>query len=257
MRNFLFTIVLGSFIFLAADCNNEEITPTEAGVLELNFKGDFGDEPLMMFAKDYNYQAGMKVRFQLFRFYISSIAIQNPNTPGMLPLEQDIALIDFKDIQSADKADQGITLRMEVAPGNYSGVSFGVGVADFLNKTNPGDYTPTHPLSDNYWSASKGYVFTKIEGNADVDGDGQLTDKITFHIGGDTFYRQKNYNKTFTVNSGATTRLNFEVDLQKVLVANASNYVDFKKVTIDHTNDLDLANFISDNLANAIELKSN
>lgn len=254
MKKLLFALVLGSLILMASDCNNDDVQPQESGIVELNFKGNFDNDLLLMFARDYDYEADIKVRFQLFRFYVSSIALQNGG--AMTPILQDVALVDFKDVQSEIQANDGITLHYEVEPGDYTGVKFGLGVADFLNKTNPGDYDPGHPLSDNYWSAATGYVFTKIEGNADVDGDGELTDKITFHIGGDQFYRDKTYNKAFTVRPGQTTRLNFEVDLHRVLAAGDSNFVDFREVTIDHTNDMDLATFISDNLANAVTLTS-
>jgi hypothetical protein len=259
MKNLLFALLLGSLMLMAADCNNndDDVQPEQNGVVELNFKGQFDNDLLMMFARDYDYEADMKVRFQLFRFYVSSIALQHADMPGVAPILDEIALIDFKNVQSEIQANDGITLRYEVEPGEYSGVNFGLGVSDVLNKTNPGNYDPTHPLSDNYWSAATGYVFTKIEGNADVDGDGELTEKITFHIGGDQFYRGKTYNKAFTVRPGQTTRLNFEVDLHRVLAADASNFIDFRKVTIDHTNDMDLATFISDNLANAVTLVSN
>ncbi len=257
MKNLLFALVLGSLLFIAADCNNDDPQPEGGGIIELNFKGNFDNDLLLMFAQDYNYEGDTKVRFQLFRFYVSSIALQSAAAPGMAAVLQDVALIDFKNVQSEIQANEGITLRYEVEPGDYTGVQFGLGISDFLNKTNPGDYDPAHPLSDNYWSAATGYVFTKIEGNADVNGNGELTEKITFHIGGDQFYRNKSYEQAFTVRPGQTTRLNFDVDLRRVLAADSENFVDFRKVTIDHTKDLELANFISDNLANAVTLRSN
>ncbi len=256
MKKIAFALLSVSLLFIATACTDNE-NPEQSGVLELTFKGDFGADPLMMYAQEYPYEAGMAVKFQLFRFYLSDVTLLK--TPGEMQSGvkvSDVELVDFKDIQSADAAQKGYTIKIENVPaGNYAGLLSGLGVSPTLNKTQPGNYDPTHPLSDNYWSWALGYVFTKIEGTADVDGDGQLTDKITFHIGGDSYYRTKEFNKAFTVKAGETTRLNFEVDLRRILVASADNYLDFKKVTIDHTNNVEIANFISDNLKAAVEIK--
>jgi len=243
-------LLLFAFALLATDCQDDDVQPQATGTLELNFKGTFGADPLVMYAREYPYEAGMKVKLQLFRFYVSNILLSNNVKVS------DIEVVDFEDVQSDATAQQGITIQIKNVPTeDYTGINFGVGVSENLNKTNPGGYAPGSPLSDNYWSAALGYVFTKIEGNADVDGDGVFNDKLTFHAGANQLYRNKEFNKTFTVKAGETTRLNFEVDLRKVLVKSESDFLDFRKVTIDHTTKPEIATFISDNLANAIVLK--
>jgi hypothetical protein len=254
MKRFAFLLLFG-LVFLAADCNDDNVKPSETGTLELNFKGKFGNDPLVMYAREYSYEANMKLKLQLFRFYLSNILVLE-NTPGHQKLAKDIILVDFEKIQTDTAAQEGITIRLENVPAkNYIGIQTGIGVAENLNGTQPGNYSPGHPLSDNYWSWALGYVFTKIEGNADINNDGVFNDKLTFHIGANQLYRNREFQKNFTVKTGETTRLNFEVDLRKVLVKSESDFIDFRKVTIDHTNNMELATFISDNLANAIVLK--
>ncbi|MFN7116733.1 MAG: MbnP family protein [Saprospiraceae bacterium] len=249
MKRLAFLLLFG-ILFLAADCNDDNPQPNETGILELNFKGTFGNDPLVMYAREYAYEAGMKLKLQLFRFYLAEITLADNYKIS------DVEIVDFEDVQSDGMAQQGITIRLEKVPANnYNGIKMGIGLNEKLNKTQPGDYEPGHPLSDNYWSWALGYVFTKIEGNADINGDGVFNDKLTFHIGANSLYRNKQFNKSFTVKAGETTRLNFEVDLRKVLVKNESNFLDFRKVTIDHTNNMEVATFISDNLVNAIEMK--
>lgn len=246
----LYSFLLLSLILLAADCNEDKVQPAETGTLELNFKGTFGTDPLEMYAREYAYEAGMKIKLQLFRFYLSNLILSDDTKLS------DIELVDFEDVQSDAAAQQGITLRFENIPAKtYTGIKTGIGVAEKLNSTQPGDYAPGDPLSDNYWSWALGYVFTKIEGNADIDGDGVFNDKLTFHIGANSLYRNKTFTKNFTVKPNETTRLNFVVDLRKVLIRSDSDYLDFRKVTIDHTNNMEVATFISDNMVNAIELK--
>lgn len=249
MKRLAFLLLFG-VVLLAADCNDDNVQPTQTGTLELTFKGTYGADPLVMYTRDYSYEAGMKLKLQLFRFYLSNLTLSGDTKLS------DVEIVDFEKIQTDAAAQQGITIRFQNVPAkDYSNLQFGVGVASNLNKTNPGDYSPGSPLSDNYWSAATGYVFTKIEGNADIDGDGVFNDKLTFHSGADQLYRTRDFNKNFTVKAGETTRLNFEVDLRKVLIKSDTDFLDFRKVTIDHTNNMQVATFISDNLANAIVLK--
>ncbi|HMO37844.1 MAG TPA: hypothetical protein PKC76_08715 [Saprospiraceae bacterium] len=257
MKKLLFALVLVSMLFVTDSCNEDKAAPEQTGVVELVFRGSFGNSPLMMYDREYPYAAGMSLRFQLFRFYLSDIILVQQVSPakkGILGAE--IALVDFKDVQSEASAKDGIVIRLENIPaGDYRGLQTGIGISSKLNRTNPGDYDPLHPLSDNYWSAAMGYVFTKIEGNADMNGDGVFDEKLTFHIGGDPFYRDKPFDKAFTVEPDGVTRLEFDVDLRRVLVATPDDFLDFRKVSIDHGGNKNIGNFISDNLANAIRIR--
>lgn len=247
----MIVLFVTSLLFFATNCDEKSASNADqTGTLELNFKGTFGTAPLVMYAREYPYEAGMKIKLQLFRFYLSDLKISDKVKIS------DIQIVDFEKVQSDAAAQQGVTIKIEKVPvGDYKEIKFGLGVEEKLNATNPGAYAPGHPLTDNYWSWALGYVFTKIEGNADLDGDGNFESKLTFHAGGNELYRNKQLNKDFSVKAGATTRLNFEVDLRKVLVRTESNFLDFHKVTIDHSNNLEIASFIEDNLANAIVLK--
>lgn len=240
-----------SLLFFTWSCNDNSASNTDqTGTLELNFKGTFGADPLVMYARQYPYEAGMKIKLQLFRFYLSDLKISDKVKIS------DIQIVDFEKVQSDAVAQQGVTIKIENVPiGDYKEIKFGFGVEEKLNATNPGAYASGHPLSDNYWSWALGYVFTKIEGNADIDGDGTYESKLTFHAGGNQLYRNKQWSKDFSVKAGTTTRLNFEVDLRRVLVRTESNFLDFRKVTIDHSNNMEIATFIEDNLANAVVLK--
>ena len=258
MKQMLFTFVMVGLLLATTACaDKEKENSGQTGILELTFQGNFGANPLMMYAREYPYEAGMAVRFQLFRFYLSDLTLLRAPGETLNGLKvKDISIVDFKDVQSVEAAQKGVTIRLEGVPaGNYGGLQMGIGVSPTLNKTQPSNYNTKHPLSDNYWSWALGYIFTRIEGTADADGDGRLTDKITFHIGGDPYYRTKEFDKSITIKAGEITKLNFAVDLRRVLVAAPDNFLDFRKVTIDHTNRPELAHFISDNLRNAIELK--
>lgn len=250
MKNMLLLLIMSLLLF-TTNCNEDSDSNTEqTGTLELNFKGTFGTDPLVMYAREYPYEAGMKLKLQLFRFYLSNLQLSDDTKIT------DVEIVDFEKVQSDAAAGQGITIQIKNVPAKaYAALKMGMGLTSELNATNPGKYAPGSPLSDNYWSAALGYVFTKIEGNADIDGDGKYESKLTFHAGGNPYYRNKTFDKNFTVKAGETTRLNFEIDLRKVLIKSNSDFLDFRKVTIDHTTKPEIATFISDNLANAVVLK--
>ena len=112
--------------------------------------------------------------------------------------------------------EQGISFNIgDIPPGDYTGIRVGIGLNSELNSTNPGDYAAGHPLSDNYWSAATGYIFSKIEGNADLNGDNNFSEGITYHSGANEFYQEKTFNKVIRVPEGGTVELQFKVDLQR------------------------------------------
>lgn len=237
-------------------CNNEE-PADQAGTVSLNFIGHFDQAPLLMYEGAYPYPEGVTTKFQLFQFYLSDVALLPADGGAEVPLF-DVELISFKDVQSEEAARQGISITAdEIPPGIYDGIRLGIGLTEEFNQTQPGDYTPGHVLTDNYWSWAKGYVFFKIEGIADLQGDGEFAEKVTFHIGLDEHYREKVFSQPLEVRSGQPLNLRFDVDLAKVLAPASGSFVDFRQVTQDHTNDMDLARFLADNLQTAVQLQAN
>lgn len=248
----IFFLAASFALLLAATCKEDDDFAKE--VVDMNFKSTFGDAPLVMYENAYPYEAGMSVKLQLFQFYLSNISVQRED--GSFVLLKDIALINFKDILTPSAATEGISLNMEgLAPGHYKAIRMGIGVAPNLNSTNPANYTPPHPLDDNYWSAATGYVFIKIEGNADTTGNGQFPAKLTFHTGANEIYKEKTFDKHFELKKGQTLQLKFSVDLKKVLSKGPGDFLDFRQITQDHSNNPEVYTFIADNLYNALVLE--
>ncbi|MCI5081931.1 MAG: hypothetical protein MRY78_09570 [Saprospiraceae bacterium] len=241
-------------------CDNEDDVPEEPqpGVAQLVFNASFQDQLLTMFEDTYDYEDGIDLRFQLFNFYLSDITLVSPEMGDVVV--KDVDLVSFKDIYNAEDAAKGIRIDLgEVPETNYTGVKFGIGVKESLNATQPSDYELGHPLSPaNYWSWASGYVFFKIEGNADLDGDGvfENDDKLTFHIGNNEYYRQSSFDKTFSVQPNDTTLINFEVDVYDMLVDESTGeYLNFKEVKQDHTTNPEVAGFLADQLQQAIKIQ--
>lgn len=239
---------------LLAGCRDKD--KGETAQVDLNFQAVFGDAPLTMFTRSYPYPGGMNVKFQNFLFYISDVKlIREDGTSHKL---SEVEMVAFKDIQEDAAAIAGVSkAKADVPAGTYKAVEMGIGIAPALNGTQPGDYRAGHPLTDNYWSWALGYIFTKVEGNADLDGDGNFDEnaKLTFHIGANELYRTRTFEKNIVVRSGEPLSIPFEVDLRRVLVNDEGNYLDFQVIRQDHTNDMNVARFIFDNLDAAISVK--
>jgi hypothetical protein len=251
--NLLLSLLLA---FSLWTCDNDDDKSDTGGELTLNFRGLFDQNKLKMFNADYAYEDNMKLRLQLFQFYISDVALMKTDDPKGDSIQLiDVELVSFKNIQSDDAAQKGISFTLKnIPPGTYKGIKLGLGVSADLNAVGPSSYTPPHPLDDNYWSWAKGYVFTKIEGNADLDNSGKFANKITFHIGENEFFRKKVFLKDIVITDKGSSNLALDVDLHRVLAQSSANYLDFRKVTQDHTVDKTIAKFIADNLGEAIKV---
>lgn len=251
MKNMLWLGMI--LLLLSASCKDKD----SHGQVDINFKSTFDATPLVMFSQIYPYYDNLNLKFQLFHMYLSDVVLIPDDATGSTTTPHtEIALISFKDVLDQSAALQGITISANKIPvGKYKAVRFGLGVAPRFNATNPGNYTPPHPLDDHYWSAMLGYVFMKIEGNSDNDGDGQFTDKLTFHIGDNSLYRTMEFPVALEVKEGQTATVNFGVDLRRVLAVGPDDFLDPRTVTQDHTSNPDLYNYLYNNLEQAVQIK--
>lgn len=258
MRTQFFLALLLSLFALPACDNDSEVDTDVSETVDVTvaFKGTFGEEPLRMYEGEYAYENNTNIRLQLFQFYVSNLYLESmeKSAPDSMPLI-DIDLVSFQDIISLDDARRGVEITVPDVPvGTYHALQMGLGVAPEYNATQPGDYTPPHPLDDHYWSWARGYVFTKIEGNVDYDRDGTYDEKLTFHLGENEFYRTLRMEEPMVIGP-SNTSLTFTVDLERVLKDAQGEFVDFRQVTQDHTNDMELVGFLMDNLPEAIKLE--
>jgi hypothetical protein len=59
------------------------------------------------------------------------------------------------------------------------------------------------------------------------------------------------------VGGPSNRQIDFRVDAERMLSDGEGNFVDFRQVTQDHTNDLDLVGFMMDNLVKAVSMTVN
>lgn len=250
MRYSFLLLLATAFLFASCDSDSEE----GQGEVNLNFQATYQDAPLVMFDEVYTYPDGSPIKIKLFNYYVSDITLMADGA-GEDQLISEVELIDYAEVYDVNTAAEGITINLDnIKPGAYTGVRIGLGLTGQLNATQPGEYEAGHPLSDNFWSWARGYVFTKIEANADIDGDGQFSDKLTYHIGSDDLFTTLEMSKPVVVKAGEPAQLNFTVDLYDVL-NNNGNYLDISEVTNtqDHTNNEAIYGFLWENLSNAFK----
>lgn len=195
-----------------------------AASVELHLRAMFGDKPLVMF-QTYDYGRGQRIFFDVFDFYLSDVTLLSEES-GKEVKVMELHLIDFSNIADSSSAKKGITLRLDnVPPGNYTALQIGIGVPVGLNK--PGDYPNSHPLGGtggemHYWDAWKSYVFSRIQGKADVDRNGVFSDladkSLVYHLGGNPLYRKIVLPLRLHLKKNKTGKIQLDVDLKQLFV---------------------------------------
>ena len=131
-------------------------------------------------------------------------------------------------------ADAGMTSTSlgEVPSGRYTGVRFLLGVQGLDNRIAPEDAPATHPLAPQaasmHWNWNAGYVFLRLDGLLDIDGDGAVdastgtprdpaSGQWRLHIGGAANAQTVTLDQPFELEGGAMQELNVRVDLARIV----------------------------------------
>jgi hypothetical protein len=201
--------------FLIVRCSVDPPQPDCTGSLSLNFKPIINGKPFII-NNVYEFN-GKKVRFSKLQFYSSSILtkiISNEcNT------NDEVIFIDLTTLDDSLKSIKGFNATIKNrAPGTYKSISLGLGVNPILNGKTPNDFPSSNPLSksEEYWGGWKSYIFFKLEGLMDKDGDGNFETGITYHTGSDDAGYTVSIPKTYSFdNLGGL--INIDLDVNKLL----------------------------------------
>ncbi len=249
---YLLPIVALSVFFSACDDDDE----LEGGTLELVFKAKYGDSPLVMLDETYTYPDGTPIKFQLINYYVSDLTLVAPEDNKETTVSE-VELISYADFFDQSTAADGFKLVYnDLEPGAYEEFQLGIGLTPELNGTQPSNYQAGHPLTENFWSWARGYVFAKIEAKADLNGDGTFDDNITYHIGANELFSNLTVESPIVIQKDNPVQLIFELDLEQVLQRDG-NYLDLnvESNTVDHTNDVAIYGWLWENLVNTLTVK--
>ncbi|MBT8229803.1 MAG: hypothetical protein KJO50_06040 [Bacteroidia bacterium] len=182
MKNLFYSIIALSALFLSS-CGDD---PTD---LTMNFKLEYGGEPLVMF-DEYSYPDGKTMNFTRFSFYISELAIIKDGNSTEIKDVDYIDLTMYNIDNEASETGYDYIIR-DLEDVDFDAISFNIGLTPEMNSTVPADYNSSNPLSlsGEYWLNWESYIFAKIEGNIDLDGDGSLETGVALHLGSDPILR--------------------------------------------------------------------
>ncbi len=259
MRLYHILLIACLFCFHTACIEDDNPTVQETTDVLLNFKAVYGEDPLIM-ESTYTYPGDSEVQFKRFQFYISNINLlteqDNQNNTEILEVD----LIDFSE-SNVDpvQALEGIDKTVKNVPlGEYTGIRFGIGVPADLNRTTPIDYGSEHPLgnAENYLMPLESYVFSKIEGQADINQDGAFNHSLIYHNSRDQFYKTVQIDKPITIEGDFMNMdvINFNIDLRQLFIRDGLEYLDIINQNIIYEDPAVMQYFV-DNLDKAITIE--
>lgn len=197
-----------------------------AANLALNFKLKYDGEPFVVF-DDYLYP---EFDFSFFLTRVSMyIANVNPVGSAFTGEAENIGLIRLEESHFDEaSASEGYTYTIPMSPGNFESIEFGLGVPSNWNAMRPNNFSIENPLSKSgeYWDSWNSYIFTKIEGKADVNGNPDDFEEVlmALHMGGDEAYRAITINQNGTLTEGETTTIEVLIDLKDIFLQNGEVY---------------------------------
>jgi len=182
--------------------------------LDLVFELRFGGEPLANQNEFYRLNDSIQMRFSKVSFYLSDFKLDSESESlAML----DVVHISFLQNIGGDAVQETQqTLRFELPAGNYSSLSFGLGLTPAQNATTPATHEPGSALSlfGEYWPAWNSYIFDKIEGIYKLNDD--TPESVALHVGGDETYRVLEWKGGFTIGD-KTKEIIIPIDLKYIL----------------------------------------
>lgn len=227
------------------------------GTVDIVFRALWEGQPLVMNAP-VDYEGAMDLKFAEMDFLLSNARLVA--TDGTeVPLSDGVALVHFTSVNTdAAAAEQGITFRFEDIPsGDYTGLILGIGLDAATNATTPQDYPSLHPLGvagNRYWDAWDSYIFSKLQGLSDPQGDGVYELPFAYHAGGTPLYREVTLPLAMEVEKGATKRLTADLQVKALLKLEGGGYWDIVAQSSAHNPDNPAMLVIMNNYASALSI---
>lgn len=125
---------------------------------------------------------GVETQINLLQFYVSGISLVSADGDTVT-----------SDTYLLVKPENDVYAIGDFPPGDYTRVIFHVGVDSLTNHADPSQYNLGDPLGAQtptmHWGWSFGYIFMRIDGEVDADGDGTPNPASTFemHTGEDRY----------------------------------------------------------------------
>ncbi len=228
---FFLPAVLFVFLFIAG-CDSDVMEDEEV-MTTLRLQPVFSGQPLLM-DQTYDHN-GTAISFDGARIYLSEITLIAEDGTETL-IEGPSITVPAKDENDADvshtvsnrvilaKHDHGqeeYDLGMAMS-GSYTGMRFKVGIDGQDNRVDASQVPSNHALAkqtdkNNHWNWANGYIYLRVDGLADSDGDGTPDAAFETHLGKTTFLREVELNTAFELTEGITNQIHVMLDYAHLL----------------------------------------
>lgn len=205
-------VILLVLMAMLSGCDNDTDNPVTK--LELAFELKFDGELLSGANQMYELDDSVKMRFSKVSFYLSDFKLTEGTQSYPL---LDVLHISFLQNINGDAVQEMIqVLGFEIPSGNYSSLSFGLGLTPAQNGTVPADHSEgALSLTGEYWPAWESYIYEKIEGSYQV-GDGEQK-SVALHVGGNETYRLLEWKNGLSISNNEVKRITIPIDLKRIL----------------------------------------
>jgi hypothetical protein len=262
MKKILFSTLTLALLLMVSCKPDPVVEEDRTANIEVNFVAEYQNSPLVVFGEDYTYpEFGNTFNVKKFQFLITDLVLLKDGTGDATELAE-VELIEFTDKTTEDLAVKGTARSYESIPvGTYSGIRFGLGVNNELNKAETQeDYTAGEPLTLDFWSAWNSYIFSKMEGDFDMNGDGLYDDSTDFsyslHTGTNEGYNVITLNAPITVTANSDNVTKIVVDFEKILISSTGETYDVIETKTTHSlGDIDKVLQLLDNSKNAFSIR--
>ncbi len=252
-------LLLLAITMWSSSCDTSTTDENLTGNLEIIFKARYGSDPLVLFQQTASGQSNpTSILFKKLDFFISDIKGGNA---GTMVEFKDVGYISMANSITPAAAEAGTSFTINDLPlGNYTSLDMGIGLADAVNSTTPGDYESSSPLAlgGNYWASWNSYILCKLEG--DITQSNSTTSGFLYHSGVNGMHQLRSFAKTFDINAGQTTTITIYVDAKEVFFKTGSE-IDLVIENQTHSgtagsSEYNLAKKAIENLANSMSIGS-
>ncbi len=229
LRTFFLPALIASVLLVgcdASDMGNEEVD------LTLRLEGLFDGQQLTGQVFEHN---GANITLESARIYLSEISLTTADGE-VITFESDAITVPAKDANDNDvshtvtdkiilaKHDLGMEdYHLGMVPeGDYTSMSFRLGIVGMDNRIDASQVPSNHSLAkqtdkNNHWNWANGYIYLRVDGQVDTDGDGTVDEDWNAHIGKDDFSRVITLDTNFTLDHETGNEVHVMVDYHDML----------------------------------------
>lgn len=263
IRTFFLPALVAS-VFLMG-CDADSMNSEEDVDLTLRLQGMFGSQQLIN-GQTYDHN-GANVTVTTARVYLSEFVLTTADGQEVT-VAADPITVPAKDANDNDVShtvtDKIILTKHDMAmedyhfgtvpEGDYTSMSFRVGIVGQDNRIDASQVPSSHPLAkqtdkNNHWNWANGYIYLRLDGQVDTDGDGAVDEAWETHIGKEPFSRMVTIDTDFTLDHEMGNQLHLMIDYKHFI-----HMVDLADPTerLSHTGDnLPVANKVANMMDSA------